>query len=217
LTMAGLIGHRTADGAVVLSTVYWPGLATRTMALAAAVVLARLALARPTAPVSAHPATWYGYAAFVLALPYPLLRMHWALGGTLGLKLSGAAGQGWEPLLLAIPWLAAAALSLLLASPRHWMPRRLMLAAGWSATFIVAMIGPAAFWALVSTLAREGDAGSDGIETWVFGLFYGSWFLWAILAGAATRSYQLRTSSVQKPRSVAHGGTAAKSSAGSVV
>ena len=28
---------------------------------------------------------------------------------------------------------------------------------------------------------------------WVFALVYGSWFLWAIAAGAATRAYQLRT------------------------
>jgi hypothetical protein len=209
LTAAGLIGHRTADGAIVISTVYWPGLATRTLALAAAVVLARLALARPAAAASGHPATWYGYAAFVLALPYPVLRVHWALGGTLGLSRSGAAGQGWEPLLLAIPWLLAAALSLLLVSPRRSIPRRLMLAAGWSATVIVAMIGPAAFWSVVSTLASGGDPGSDGIATWVFGLFYGSWLLWAIAAAAATRLYELRTSSVQGLLEPANGGGAA--------
>jgi hypothetical protein len=193
LTAAGLIGHRTASGAIVLSSVYWPGLATRAFALAAAVVLARLALARPTAPASTRAATWYGYAAFLLALPYPVLRTHWALGGTLGLTGPGAAGQGWEPLLIAIPWVLAAALSLLLVSPRSWMPRRLLLAAGWSATIIVAMIGPAALWALVSGSADGGDTGNGGIATWVFALFYGSWFLFAIAAGAATRSYQLRS------------------------
>ncbi len=114
LAAAGLMGHRTADGAVVMSSVDWPGLATRTSALAVAVMLARLALARPAAPASARAATWYGYAAFVLALPYPVFRAHWALGGTLGLEWPGAAGQGWEPLLVSIPWLLAAALSLLL-------------------------------------------------------------------------------------------------------
>ena len=122
----------------------WPGLARRTLALAAAVVLARLALARPAGPASTRAATWYGYAAFVLALPYPVLRTWWALGGTLGLMWPGAAGRGWAPWLLAIPWLLAAALSLLLVSAWRWMPRRLLLAAGWSATAVVAMIGPAA-------------------------------------------------------------------------
>jgi hypothetical protein len=175
----------------------WPGLATRTLALAAAVVLARLALARPAASASTRAATWYGYAAFGLALPYPVLRTHWALGGTLGLMWPGAAGQGFAPWLISIPFLLAAALSLLLVSPRRWMPRRLLLAAGWSATAVVAMIGPAACWVLVTTLASGADPGLEGIEIWVPGLFYGSWLLWAIAAGAATRSYQLRSAALQ--------------------
>jgi hypothetical protein len=198
LTLAGLIGHRTASGAMVMSTVYWPGLATRAFALAAVVVLARLALASAKGAVS-RPAVWYGYAAFVLALPYPVLRLHWALGGTLGLLSPGAAGKGWEPLLIAIPWVAAAALSLFLVSPPRWMPRRLLLLAGWSATAIVAMIGPAAFWAFVSALVGGGDTGTGDIEFWVFGLFYTSWFLWAIAGGAATLAYQLRTAAPQMP------------------
>jgi MFS transporter, DHA1 family, inner membrane transport protein len=87
----------------------------------------------------------------------------------------------------------AAALSLLLVSAPRWMPRRLLLAAGWSATTIVAMIGPAALWAFVTAVWSGGDAGNGGIAIWVFGLFYGSWFLWAIASGAATRSYQVRS------------------------
>jgi hypothetical protein len=194
LAAAGLIGHKTADGTIVLSTVYWPGLATRAFALGAAVLLARHTLARPVSQGPLRAARWYGYAAFVLALPYPVLRVHWALGGMLGLESPGAGGQGWEPLLLAIPWMGAAAVSLLLVSPPHRLPRRLLLAAGWSATSIVAMIGPAAFWSIVTTLANGSDTTSGGIEFWVFGLFYCSWFLWAIAGAAATRSYQVRTS-----------------------
>ena len=193
LTAAGLMGHRTAAGEIVPSTVYWPALATRAFALAAVVVLARLTVARPAAPPSTRPPAWFGYVAFALALPYPLLRVHWALGGSLGLMAPGGAGAGWEPLLIAIPWALAAVLSLLLASPPRWMPRRLLLAAGWSATAIVAMIGPAAFWAFVSALAAGGEMDTGAIDLWVFGLFYGSWFLWAIAGGAATRAYQLRS------------------------
>lgn len=176
------------------SGVDWPGLATRTLALAAAVVLAHLALARPAAPASNRPAAWYGYAAFVLALPYPFLRTLWVLGGTLGLMWPGAAGHGFAPWLACIPWLLAAALSLLLVPTWRWMPRRLLLAAGWSATAVVAMIGPAACLSLVTKLIA-GDPGLEveGIANWVPGLFYGSWLLWAIAAGAATRSYQLRS------------------------
>ena len=97
----------------------------------------------------------------------------------------------WLP---AVPWLLAAALSLLLVSTPRWMPRRLLLVAGWSATVVVAMVGPAACWSLVSGLIGAATIRASGASpAWVFALFYGSWFLWAIAAGAATRSYQLRT------------------------
>jgi len=177
----------------------WWGLATRMLALAAAVVLAHLALTSPAAPASPRAAIWYGYTAFVLALPYPVLRMHWALGGTLGLSWPGAAGKGFAPLFLAIPFVLAAALSLLLVSPRRWMPRRLLLVAGWTVTAIMAMIGPAACWVMVKTLASGGDTGPKGIAIWVFCLFYGSWLLFAIAEGAATRSYQLRSAVLRMP------------------
>jgi hypothetical protein len=199
LTAAGLIGHRTEAGEIVMSTVYWPALVTRALALAAVVLLARLTLAQPATSTSTRPPAWSGYVAFVVALPYPLLRLHWALGGTLGLTAPGGAGAGWEPLLIAIPWALAAILSLLLASPPRWMPRRLLLAAGWSATAIVAMIGPAAFWAFVSELASGGDMDTGEINLWIYGLFYGSWALWAIAGGAATRAYQLGRASPGQP------------------
>jgi hypothetical protein len=171
----------------------WPGLATKSLALAAAIALARLALARPATSASPRAVAWFGYAAFVLALPYPVLRTCWAMGSTIGLTRPGAAGQGWAPWLIGIPWLLAAALSILLVSTPRWMPRRLLLTAGWTATAIVGMIGPAACWALITALLVGGWSAPAGISTWVFGVFYGSWFLWAIAAGAATRSYQLRT------------------------
>ena len=189
LKMAGLIGDPATGRR---AGVDWPGFAIRILAMAAVFALARLALARPSHARPA-PARWYGYAAFVLALPYPVLRTCWAMGGTLGLGWAGAAGKGWSPCLLAIPWLMAAALSLLLVPTWSWMPRRLLLFAGWTATMIVAMIGPAAVWAFVRTWLKGGGHVHGGIAGWVFGLFYGSWFLWAIAAGAATRSYQLRS------------------------
>jgi hypothetical protein len=181
------------------SGVDWPGMATRALALAAAVVLAHMALARPAAPASKRPAAWYGYAAFVVALPYPVIRTWWALGGTVGLMWPGAAGHGFTPWLACIPWLLAAALSLLLVPTWRWMPRRLLVTAGWFATAVVAMIGPAACFYLVTRLIA-GDTDLEGIANWVPGLFYGSWFLWAIAAGAATRSYQLRSGTPLSPR-----------------
>jgi len=193
LAMAGLIG----DPATGLRIgVDWPAMATRSFALAVAVFLASITLARPVTMASTRSAAWYGYAAFVLALPYPVLRIWWALGGTPGLISPGAAGHGLAPILLTIPWLLAAALSLLLVSPQRWKPRRLLLAAGWSATAIVASIAPAACWSLITRLASGDQTGQKGMTIWVFCLFYGSWLLWAIAAGAATRSYQLRSASL---------------------
>jgi hypothetical protein len=71
----------------------------------------------------------------------------------------------------------------------------LLLVAGWSATAIVAMIGPGACWLMVTKLIEGGDfnLGEIGLASWVPFLFYGSWFLWAIATGAATWSYQLRS------------------------
>ncbi len=175
----------------------WPGLATRALALGAAIMLARLALAGPPDPASNHTPCWYGYAAFALALPYPVLRTMWLFGGTIGLMWPGAAGHGLGAWMPSIPWLLAAAMSLLLMSTPRWMPRRVLLFAGWSATAIVAMVGPAACWSLISALVRGGDPGLVGISTWVPGLFYSSWLLWAIAAGAATRSYRLRTAAAK--------------------
>lgn len=185
----------------------WPGLAIRTLALAAAVAFARLALAGPSAPgsdsargVRSSPiANWYGYAAFVLALPYPVLRTWWALGGTPGLGWPGAAGEGFAAWLFAIPWLLAAVLSLLLVPTWRRLPRRLLLAAGWFATTFVALIGPTACWTLVSAFAVGRDLSLGGIAAWVPALFYGSWFLWPVAAAAATRSYQLRSAAPRPP------------------
>jgi hypothetical protein len=175
----------------------WAGLTTRALALAALVVLARFTLTRPAVPARA--ASWYGYAALALALPYPILKTWWAMGGTLGLRWPGADGLAgsialWLP---AVPWLLAAALSLLLVLTPHWLPRKLLLVAGWSATGVVAMVGPAACWSLVSGLI-DGNADFGAMAGWVFGLIYGSWLLWAIAAGAATRSFQLRSAGAIK-------------------
>ncbi len=70
----------------------WLGLVTRTLALAAVVVLGHRALSCPASPASARAASWYGFAAFALALPYPVLKTWWALGGSLGLRWPGAFG-----------------------------------------------------------------------------------------------------------------------------
>jgi hypothetical protein len=198
LTAAGLIGRRTETGELVIATVWWPALVTRAVALAAAIVVAHVAFQEPSSRPSRRQLASCGLAAFVLALPYPALRLHWAVGGSLGLERPGAAGEGFEPLVIAIPWVAAALLSLVLVTERPRRGRRLVVAAGWIATVIVAMIGPAALWSIVSAIADGTMPVQDGIEPWVFALFYTSWFLWAIAGGAATRAYQLRTATADR-------------------
>lgn len=171
----------------------WPGMVTRMMALVNIVMLAHIALTRPDNSEIKHITGWYGYPAFVLALPYPVHRICWAFGGTIGLTHPGAAGNGFTPLIIAILWILAAILSLLLVSSPPWMPRQLLLAAGWTATIIVAMIGPAAFWMIITSYVKGGSEGPAGMAGWIPLLIYSSWFLFAITIGAATRSYQLRT------------------------
>lgn len=176
------------------TAVDWTGLATRAFACAFAVVLARLVLAHTSALAPTRVAAWYGYAALAFALPYPILKTWWALGGDFGLRWPGADGLAgsfalWLP---AVPWLLAATLSLLLVVTPRWLPRRPLLAAGWFASVVVATFGLSACSAFVVGLLR-GDVDSGGMATWVFGLVYGSWLLWAIAAAAATGSYQVRS------------------------
>ncbi len=170
----------------------WAGMAIRALALMGVVMLARMVMRGADTNAQERPASWFGYDAFVLALVYPFFRTMWVFGGTVGLMRPGAAGEGIEAWLACTPWLLAAALSLLLVRTPQWMPRRLLLFAGWSATAIVCIIGPAAVWTLF-TKTIAGDTGLDGIGTWVPFVFYGSWFLWGIAGGMATRAYQIRT------------------------
>lgn len=179
---------------LIPSGIDWFGLTIRTLALVITLVLVRIDLSRTIKHTSAFTASWYGYAAFLLALPYPVIRTFWAFGGTIGLSKPGVAGSGFTPWLASLPWLLAAVLSLLLVSTSRRMPRRLLIVAGWTATTIVAMIGPSACWSLVTKLVEGSDLGLNGMATWVPCLFYGSWLLWGIAAGAATFSYQVRSS-----------------------
>jgi hypothetical protein len=175
----------------------WSGVMIKSFAFAAAIMFLRFTYIRRKTTVS-HGTAWYGLAAFLLALPYPILRTIWAFGGSTGLLEPGAAGEGFLPWLASIPWLLAAILSLLLFSPPLWMPRRLLLTGAWFATGVVAMIGPAACWSLITKLVSGADLDLEGgIKFWIPCLFYGSWLLWAIAAFAATRSYQLRSDSLE--------------------
>ena len=87
-----------------------------------------------------------------------MIAFYQALTGSLACRLFGEKAG-----------LLAAGLSLLLVLTPPWLPRRLLLLAGWSATAIVATFGPAACWGFFSGLA-EGDIETGGMATWVFGV-----------------------------------------------
>ena len=186
LRMAGLIPM----------PVNWPGFVTKVLAFAVVVILIHQTF--PVPVKNRHVTRLYGYAAFILALPYPVLRTCWMFGGTLGLNSAGAAGTGFIPWLASIPWWIAAILSLLLVSKRFFLPRRLLLAAGWSATAVVALIGPVACRVLISDLLKGEDTGFGDMAIWVPCLFYFSWLFYAVAIGAATRSFQLRTAQSER-------------------
>ncbi len=172
----------------------WPGMITRALALLTAIALAWLAFSQTNHTGISPRHAWFAYIAFFLALPYPVLRTIWAFGGTLGILWPGAAGVGFVPWLASIPWLLAAVLSLMLVSPKSGLSRRIVLTSGWTATAIVGMVGPAAMWAIFTSLLSGKGEEMIGIKFWIPCLFYGSWFLWFIAAAAATRSFQIRSS-----------------------
>jgi hypothetical protein len=189
LKMFGLTGDSVTG---LAAQVNWPQALSRILAFVSAISLVHLPLTNGDSSQSTSRTNWWAFAAFFLALPYPVFRIIWAMGGTIGISQAGAAGEGSEPLILAVPWILAATLSLCFAFPSNWMPRRLFIIAGWSATAIVASIGPAAFWSVTSAIIK-GEESRQDIATWVFFLFYGSWLLWAFAGFAATRIYQLRS------------------------
>lgn len=123
---------------------------------------------------------WPAAAGVVFALPYPVIRMIWILGGTLGttggpvdvdktLQL-GMAGAGVVLVVLAV--------ILLVDRGPTWLRTLLglgglVVGAGLSATF-----GPAAAGFASRLLAPGAEtAPAAGLMPWVFLLFYGSWFL----------------------------------------
>jgi len=130
----------------------WPGLATKVLALVSVVILARLTFVSPVTIKYRHVTKWYGYAAFILALPIRSFELagHWEDNRV---AEAGAAGIGFTPGLLPFHgcWPQFFPVSGL---KRLWLSRRLLLVAGWSATAIVALIGPATCWSLFSKLLK---------------------------------------------------------------
>lgn len=183
----------------------WPGFATRAAALSATALVAATAVrfrrtsraacpACGRSPVAAEgrPRLWLGYAAFALAFPYPLLKVYWAFGGTLG----------WSP---AFPrhtaggeiGLMVATAVLALGLVQRWgrrVPRWMPVTAGWFATAgFVTMGALAAFGSIAQALGIVHGPIRLGPGAWLVGAVYGGWLLLGLALAGATWTYQRET------------------------
>jgi hypothetical protein len=185
----------------------WPGFVTRTLASGAAALLAVTLVAYrrasgvgcsrcgrdPASPTWTGP--WLGYTACLLTLPYPLLKVYWAVGGTMA--RSAVAGTSVEGFPFGEIVMFAAVGLVALALVRPWgriAPRRVLLVAGWvPAGALVTMGTLAGLGSLAQALGLvDGPARLSG-GGWVVCLVYGSWLLVGVALGGATMAYQRRT------------------------
>ncbi|HEY6058040.1 MAG TPA: hypothetical protein VIV06_08405 [Candidatus Limnocylindrales bacterium] len=136
---------------------------------------------------------WPAVVAVVFALPYPVLRIVWALGGTFGtigkpLDLDPALAWG-----VAVVGLALVAFTVVLLVGRGplWA-RALFGLGGIVAGLALTVNGGLAASVAVSMIATEGlessPAGSD-LTAWTFLLVYGSWFVAGLGVMAASWRY----------------------------
>ncbi|GAA4590619.1 hypothetical protein GCM10023194_47860 [Planotetraspora phitsanulokensis] len=180
----------TGIPAGTFSQVDWPGMLTRSISLMAAALIVALML--PGTQVPGRP--WFGYAAFALAFPYPLAKIYWWLGGTVGRPEIYQEGFPiGELIMLAV----GAAGSLALA--RSWgrrLPRRIILAGGWTATATLTTMGIMSVFGALSQALRLTDGPvrfDDAGNVLTVGFVYGSWLLYGLALGAATLVYQRAT------------------------
>lgn len=187
----------------------WPGFAMRAAASWAALALAVSGLLYGRVASGAclrcgrttdgeAPATgpvWYGYVAFVCALPYPALKAYWALGGTAGTadpNLIEGFSDGWGTV---IPGVLGALLALALV--QQWgrrLPRVPLLLAGAGGSALLVTAGLPGTYAAIGMIADDGFGAVDGdTKAWVFTMVYGGWLAMAIAMALATWSYWHRT------------------------
>jgi hypothetical protein len=198
----------------------WPGLLTRAAALGAAALLTPAIISFQRASprgcpecgrvltTTTKPTAWLGYVAFGLAFPYPLLKLYWAFGGTLGWSGNSRHGAVGETLLL----LGGATLSLALVQRWGrvvplWVPlvagkrvaRGLVLIPAWTATAVLVTMGALpAFGSMGQALGLlDGPARFSGTGSVVV-MVYGGWLMFDLALGGATWAYQKQT----RPRCV---------------
>ncbi|MEU9115706.1 hypothetical protein AB0D04_28965 [Streptomyces sp. NPDC048483] len=186
----------------------WLGFVTRLAALGAAVALAAtgtlygrvaqeacLRCGRTGPSQSTRPSPkWCGYAAFLAALPYPLIKAYWAAGGTAGTgdgKLIKGFADGWGTVIL-----AALGVLLALALVQEWgrrLPHRLLLLAGAGGALLLVTVGLPGSYAALQLIADHGVHAVDGdTKAWVFAVVYGCWLVMAVGMAAAVWAFWQR-------------------------
>lgn len=101
-----------------------------------------------------RPGRWSGYAASLWAVGFALVSVYWAAGGRLGAGTIGAAVEGpalaRDPAFVALLWatavlkILAAVLALaLIGKILRWVPRTLLLLAGWGTAALLLLYGMA--------------------------------------------------------------------------
>ena len=189
----------------------WPMGVTRALAFVTAILLVRALIRyrrqmRGESDQAARQRRWLGYAGLVFGLPYPVLKTHWALGGTLGLDYPDPARDGFTSGWLVVP-AALIGLVLSLALVHRWgriwprwvpglagkpTPRGLLLFGGWFGSAVLLTMGVPAIAQMLGLTGAVQPRPIPGMHAWPAMLFYASWFLWGLVLTPATWLYQLR-------------------------
>ncbi|MEU5862950.1 hypothetical protein ABZ815_17360 [Nonomuraea sp. NPDC047529] len=173
----------------------WPGMALRGLSLAGCALLGALLLPRIRVPGGA----WLGYAAFAIGFVYPSAKLYWSAGGTW--LRPADYGEGFpygELVMLAIG--AVGSLALVQRWGR-WLPRRLVLAGGWTGAAMLTTMGAMSVLGTLSQLlgiTRGPVPLSEPATVAAVAVVYGSWLLFGLAVAGATLSYQ-RTTSGRRP------------------
>jgi hypothetical protein len=185
--------------------VAWLGAVTRALGLVAAGLVAAAVLRHRRATregcvacgrtvPAREPVTWPGGLAFALCFPYPLLKLYWSLGGTIGRP--AVYGEGF-PYMEMTMLVGGAVLSLALV--QRWgraVPRPVLLVPAWGAVAALVSMGALAGFGTLSEALGLSDGPVDFTDTRslsIVGTVYASWLLLGLALGGATLAYQRRT------------------------
>ncbi|WP_214325709.1 hypothetical protein [Nonomuraea sediminis] len=169
----------------------WPGMALRGLSLAGCALLGALLLRHIRVPGGA----WLGYGAFAVGFVYPMAKLYWSLGGTLLRPAGYDEGLPYGELIMLLIGAVGS-----LALVQRWgrrLPRRLVLAGGWTGAAMLTTMGTMSVFGTLAQLAgltRGPVPLSDPAAVVTVGLVYGSWLLFGLAVGGATLSYQRATS-----------------------